>query len=383
MFVKLRKKIAGSLLFAFTACGISLCAAEAERMLSNVNDPDDAVSRLFDRETRCVFQMVGRGSSAKWCIRGAANFDYMVIVQAQSRIEKKTRLSRGRYEVVEKHTFEIMSDKLSVSKADISIQLDNFDSKKFDKFYGTLRSLILLLDGPGSIVGLDIAKSEAEKALKKVDGISITRLLEEMGLPGDAFAQGIVSDVFQQAFNARIRPLTGKTYKVIYTLGKNKLPISMSYTYEDGMPVTSEEERMVLDRLNAFIDTHTVPDRKCRVGDEWPVHAGDIEQVMDPYVDGHYIGDITVKRAENDPDGSWNLAMDPTVLSIVDDKGNITGSIRLEKGSGKVDPQNCTIEDIRIEGAARMNRVSSHHWLFQSRIAGWCQFVGKLKSIRR
>ena len=381
MFAKWKKNVVGCAFFALIACGLSLSAAEG-RKLSGVDDPDDALNRLFDRETHMIFRMVGRGSSSKWTIKGVANFQYNVLVEARSHILKKERLPRGRYRVVELHKFVKMSDMLGVSKADITIDTSDFNKQKFEELYKNLRALITVLSGPVPILAMDKAKSVAEAALNEVDGVSLKKVLDAIGLPGDAIIEDFVKGIFRQGFNAKIRPLEGKTYRVTYILGKNKLPISMSYTYEDGTSVTNDEEKAVLKRLNAFIDTHTVPNRKCRVGDEWPVHSGDIEQIMDPYVDSSFKGDITVKRVENDSDGTWNLIMKPADLAIVDDAGIATGSIKLKKGDGHVDPKNCTIEDIHVEGLAKMNRVSRNHWLFRSRISGWSAFVGKLTSIR-
>lgn len=381
MFAKSKKKAVECVFFALITCGMSLCAAEG-RKLSGVDDPNDALNRLFNRETHMVFQMVGRGSSSKWTIKGTANFQYNVLIEARSRILKKARLPRGRFEVVELHKFEKMSDMLGVSKADITINMRDFDKQKFDEFYRHLRILVTVLNGPVPGLAMDEAKSVADAVLKKVDGVSIKKVLDAIGLPGDALIEEFVKEIFRQGFNAKIRPLEGKTYKVTYILSKNKLPISMRYTYEDGTSVTNDEEKAVLDRLNLFIDTHTVPNRKCRVGDEWPVHSEDIEQVMDPYVDGHFKGDITVARTENDPDGTWNLIMKPADLSIINDEGIATGNVKLKKGDAHVDPKNCTIEDIRVEGMAKLNSVSRHHWLFRSRVSGWCAFVGKLTSIR-
>ena len=381
MFANWKKNAVGSAVLALIICGLSLSAAEG-RKLSGIADPNDALERLFDRETRMIFRMVGRGSSSKWAITGTANFQYNILIEARSHILKKERLPRGRYQVVELHKFEKMSDMLGVSKADITLNASDFNKQKFDELYKNLRALVTVLGGPVPSLALDRAKNVAEATLNRVDGVSLKKVLDVIGLPGDTMVNQFVKGIFQQGFNAKIRPLEGKTYRVTYILGKNKLPISMKYRYEDGTPVTSDEEKAVLNRLNVFIDTHTIPNRKCRVGDEWPVHSEDIEQVMDPYVDGRFKGDITVVRTENDPDGTWNLVMKPANLSIVDDEGVATGDIRLKKGDGHVDPKNCTIEDIRVEGLAKLNSVSRHHWLFRSRVSGWCAFVGKLTSIR-
>lgn len=381
MFANWKKKAVECAFFALITCGLSLSAA-AERNLSGVADPNDALDRLFDRETHMVFEMVGRGSSSKWTIKGTASFKYTVLVEARSRILKKERLPRGRFEVVELHKFEKMSDMLSVSKADISIDASDFEKQKFDEFYKNLRTLVTVLGGQLPGIVLDEAKDVADATLKQLDGVSIKKALDAMGFPGDAIIDEFVREIFQQGFNAKIRPLQGKTYKVTYILGKNKLPISLNYTYEDGTSVTNDEERAVLDRLNVFIDTHTVPNRKCRVGDEWAVDSRDLEQVMDPYVDGHFKGDITVVRSENAPDGTWNLVMKPANLSIVDEEGLATGNVKLEKGHSHVDPNKCTIEDIQVGGKAKLKSVSRNHWLFRSRVSGECDFMGKLTSIR-
>ena len=375
------KKLVGCVL-AFAACGTSLFAAE-ERNLSGVGDPEDAVDRLHDRETHMLFKMVGHGSSSRWLVKGAADFEYTVLLKAQSRILKKEQLPRGRYKVVELHKFQKATDMLSVSKTDITLDLSTFDVNKFEKCF---KVLCLLTTPFGRSPVLEFFKDDnmkvALKTLKAADGVSVQKLLSEMGLPGDQYAKSLVTNIFHDAFNGKIRPIEGKSFKFTYILDRNKMPISVTYTNEDGSDVTDDEVKQVLDRLNIFIDTHTVPSRKYRVGDVWPVCSKDIEMVFDPYIDGHLSGDITVVRSKNDPDGTWNLTMTPTGLRIVGDSGSTIGNIRLEKGNGKVDHRNCTIEEIYIEGLAKMNRVSSHHWLFQSRISGWSKFAGKLQSIR-
>lgn len=365
------------LVSALTLGGTSLFA------ISPIKDNRDAISRLHDRETHMMFEMVGRGSSSKWCLKGVANFNYTVVVDAESRIVEKTKLPGGEYQIVELHKIRLAADKLGVSEEDLIINLKDFDSENFDKFFNTACAIFAGLGAPEVSLELLALKKISDETLKKFDGVSVGKTLEQLGIPAkDLIRSGVIS-ILQQAFSAKIRSATGKSYKVVYTLNKNRQPIAMRYTYADDKPVTDDEERKILDRLNVFIDTHTVPDRKCRVGDTWTIQAEDIQQVMDPYVDGNYVGDISVVRLKDDADKTWNLAMKEAKISILNkEEGNVTGNIALKKGTGKVDPKNCTVETVYVEGTAKLNRVSRHHWLFYSRIDGWCKFSGKLHSIR-
>lgn len=360
--------------------GASLFAKDG-RILSPVKDQDDALSRLHDRTTKVVYEMKGRGSSSRWCLKGSVHFNYTIVMEAESKILEKTPLPGGGHKVVERHMIKLVSDKLGVSKEDLTIHLDDFDKKKFDQYFYTACGLIAIKKPEIAAIMIG-SKKATEAILVQFDGMSVKKALEDWGIPSEALVRDPITDQLQQAFRAKIRPNTGKTYRTEYTLNRNNIPITMEYTYADGTPVTDEEEKQILDRLNLFIDTQVVPDRKCRVGDIWTIHAEDIEQMMDPYVDGHYKGNITVKRSEDNKDGTWNIAMMPASLVICDENGKTTGNIRLDKGSGIVDQKNGTIEEIHVEGFAKLNRVSRHHWFFQAQVSGRSKFVGHLESIR-
>ena len=158
-----------------TAGSLALSAAETQT-LSPVKDPQAALARLHDRTTKMTFEMVGHGSCARWLLDGEANFKYTVLIQADSKILEKKKLPRGRYQVVEQHTIVMATDKLSVSDTDLSLRLDTFDSKRFDRYFNASCAIIATLSGPGASLGMVTTKNVAESYLKKFDGVSIKKV---------------------------------------------------------------------------------------------------------------------------------------------------------------------------------------------------------------
>ena len=152
----------------------------------------------------------------------------------------------------------------------------------------------------------------------------------------------------------------------------------VKFTYKDGREVTDKEEQMVLKRVNAFIDYNMVPNTDCMPGDNWVIQARDMQEVFDPYVEGTYSGSVRALRKANTQNGDWMIELSPSVIDVVNDNGNTTGHMNLERGYAAINPKLVSINDLFVEGKAKLEKLSKHHWLFQSRISGECSFQGKV-----
>ena len=52
--------------------------------------------------------------------------------------------------------------------------------------------------------------------------------------------------------------------------------------------------------------------------------------------------------------------------------------MNLERGYAAINPKLVSINDLFVEGKAKLEKLSKHHWLFTSRISGECNFQGKV-----
>ena len=151
-------------------------------------------------------------------------------------------------------------------------------------------------------------------------------------------------------------------------------------TYSNGEEVYDEEEQMVLNRVNAFIDYDLVPNNDCEPGDTWTVEANSIQELFDPYAEGRYSGTIAAERKANTPDGDWNVQLKPSVINVINTNNSTTGYYNLQRGYALVNPELISINELFAEGTAKIQKVSRHHWLFTARLSGECDFQGKLVS---
>jgi len=228
-------------------------------------------------------------------------------------------------------------------------------------------------------------KDQLAKLVKKIDGVSIKDTLNSIGLwkpDFDEIACQLCGEGPLKGFiKGKFKQIEGKSYKIIYLQDADNMPLIFHYTYEDGTPVTNDEENLILDRVNALIDHHSVPNINCKVGDTWRISAENIQECFDPFVDGTYTGEISVNRMSNDDHKNWVLKLDPAQINVIGKHGSVTGSLRLKDGKAIVNPNAYSVTDVSVEGEATLRKLSRHHILFTTHLAGACQFEGRLISV--
>lgn len=344
--------------------------------------PVSAVDRVVSRTMRGEFGLVGRGEDAKWGIARTANFKYTVIVVADSEILSKEVLPGGEIKVTEIRTFNKVQDSMVVSDVDMKLALDTLPIKIFSQAIDAAVTLWTSMTGDAaSGAAVLTGKNYVMEKLKDIDGTGVRALLGASGVqpaPEMEAAINQIANAHVLKALGGVRAISGKSYKIVYYQKASGQPLYVKFTYSDGTEVTDEEEQMVLKRVNAFIDYNMVPNKECVPGDNWNIQARDMQEVFDSYVEGTYSGIIRATRKSNTPNGDWMIYMSPSNIDVVNDNGNTTGHLNLEKGYALVNPKLVSINEMFVEGTANLQKLSKHHWLFTSRISGECAFQGKV-----
>ncbi|MDO4568910.1 MAG: hypothetical protein Q4D38_00835 [Planctomycetia bacterium] len=339
---------------------------------------------MRSRTLRGEFCATGRGEDAKWGVARTLNFQYSVYLIAESKILSKKTLPSGYIKIEEKRTFKNVSDSLCVSDVDFQLNLETLPVDKFSCAIDILATAYAGISGDLVTAGTIVAeKNYWTRSLKAVDGISLRALL---GLGGIEVPQSVEeylnkfgeSDV-ERALGG-VRSISGKSYIITWYQKEAGLPMGVTFTNEDGSAVVEEEELLVLRRVNTFIDSHIVPNMDCESGDSWKVSVGNIQEVLDPYVEGIYTGELEFKRTSDDQNGAWNIELQPGRLQVQNDENAVTGRLTMKKGYAKVSPKNLALEELFVEGTAKLEKLTPHHWLFTARILGDCAFQGRILS---
>ncbi len=344
--------------------------------------PVSAVDRVVPRSMKGEFGLVGCGEDAKWGVARIANFKYTVIVVADSKILKKEVLPGGEIKVTEIRTFNKVQDGIVVSDVDMKLALDTLPIKVFSQAIDAAVTLWTSMTGDAAGGATVLAsKNFVMEKLRNIDGIGVRALLGAAGLkpaPEMEAAINQIANAHVLKALGGVRAISGKSYKITYYQKATGQPLYVKFTYKDGTEVTNKEEQMVLKRVNAFIDYNMVPNTDCMPGDNWTIQARDMQEVFDPYVEGAYSGSVRAMRKANSQNGDWVIELSPSVIDVVNDNGNTTGHMNLERGYAAIDPKLVSINDLFVEGKAKLEKLSKHHWLFQSRISGECNFQGKV-----
>lgn len=348
--------------------------------------PQEALERLPEtqstRTNKGRFIISGQGEDSDWGFSKQANFLYTADVVADSKILEKKSLPRGGIKVVELRTFRDVRDSMIVSEADVKLSLKTVNiklvSKAIDLACAAWSAFTSDVSVPG---GVKVTKDLAERKLKEVDGKGIRHLLGVAGLDiGDKWEKKINELASRYATKAlgNIRRISGKSYLVTYYQSKDAEPMYATFKNEDGSEITDEEEQLILRRVNAFMDYCLVPDKKCRPGDTWKVHSEDLQEVFDPFVEGDYIGMLTLMREENNDEGNWVISVGEAEVKIISSNGKTTGTLQVKSGCAEVNPKTIMLESMSVNGDANIMKKSKHHWLFTAHLGGTCEFEGQL-----
>ena len=341
-----------------------------------------ALDRVFPKIMKGNFAMTGHGEDAKWGIGRAANFQHTLFVLAESEILSKKTLSGGTIKVEEIRTFHKVQDSLVVSDVDFKLALNTLPIETFSKMidYAVDAWEVTTGDVPTGVM-VKGAKNYFEKQLRAVDGISVRKLLGMGGLQPTPEVEATLNQIAASRLTRALggtRRISGKSYRVTYFQEKSGQPLMITFKNRDGSDVTDDEEKMILRRVNAFIDYNVVPNTECRPGDSWTVAAEDMQEVFDPFVEGRYSGDIKATRKSNAGNGDWRIELAPSTIRVIADNGTTTGTLQLKQGRAAVNPGKVTINEMFVDGNANLSKLSRHHWLFTARIDGLCDFQGRV-----
>lgn len=346
--------------------------------------PVSAVERVVSRKIKGEFGAIGRGEDSNWGVSKSANFKYTVIVSANSKIVSKEVLDSGAIKVIEIRKFDAVQDSLIVSDVDIKFSLETLPVKEFSNIIDTLCGGLGWFGFPGSAICISGIKEWAIRALKSVDGTSMRQLFGSCGVnPPKEFEDSINKLANANILNAlgEIRSVSGKSYKIVYYQKKNGEPMLVNFLYENGEPIVNGDEKLVLQRVNAFIDENLVRDKECVPGDSWNIKAEGVQELFDPYVDGKYIGNIKATRKENTDNGDWRIDFSPSSINIVSNSGNTTGHLHIARGYAHVNPESMSTNEVFAEGEVEALKLTTHHLLFTAKIHGVCSFQGRVVTV--
>lgn len=356
-----------------------------ERKITRRRLEPEATRRLSEtpQTIKTTITTTGRGSNAKWGFEFICSFvlNYAVICKAQ--IVEKCETAAGEVKVVEERHYLQAGQNLQLSKTDIKIAIAK--TIDIEKVSGIASAVCGVVDWVGGCLGIESAGNFVRRGLQQVvgvfdgtDGRGLYRFASKLGLAPDtadaemmakSFLDNLAKDIFKSS------ELQGKSYRITYYQDKESgEPLRVDLTYSDGTKIKTADEWMVLRRANAFIDAQVIPNRSCSPGDSWTVNAADFDCLLDPYVDGKYEGQVTVKRMDNDNAGNWILHLSPSDVSLVSDQGRAFGNVHLAEGKAQVDGENHYIKSMVIVGNASMKNLNEHHLLFKSQMEGQCDF---------
>ncbi len=338
--------------------------------------------------TKAFLTTSGRASNAKWGLQGLCSFVLSYDITCDSEIMSEPEITPGgEIKIQEKRTFQVFSAMVEVSKTDL--RLDLFKTMPLDDIFNTItlsgRILSMIKNNPYTpLIGevMSITSQMTAEVLRGVDGMGVRWLLGKIGIKSlPPSVEDVLNDFVAKKVKTIVKPsnLQGKTYLLTYYQPKNG-PMRVDFKREDGTAMT-ESEMLVLRRANAFMHAKIIPDKNSREwkeDKEWRFDASEMESVFDPYVDGSYRGEVTVKRLNNDAKGNWVLAVQPCRVAIKSDEGRTTGELRIRNGKATADADNVIVKNLVIEGTGTMKRLTKHHLLFKARFEGGCDYNGIL-----
>lgn len=344
--------------------------------------PESAVNRIVPRVIKAQFDLTGCGESGNWGVSGIANFKYTIIVVAESQIDSKEVLPGGEIKVTEIRTFKTVQDSLVISDVDMKLDVSLLPVDEFS------RAIDWAVRGWEAFTGdvvtgetVTLGKKYLKKVLQKIDGMSVRSLVGACGLSPSQDVERQINQMVQSAvlkMYGGVRSISNKSYKIIYYQKSSGEPLYVKFTYSDGKPVTENDEKRVLRRVNAFIDYNLVPNKDCVPGQSWNINAADMQEAFDPYADGSYVGTVKATRKANNEKGEWVVALSPSTIDIINDSNNTTGHMNLVHGVAIVNPELVSLYELSVGGTAQGQQVNRHHLLFKAKLAGECDFSGKM-----
>ena len=334
-----------------------------------------ATKNLVERQPRIITTVItttGKGENAKWGLKSSGSFVLTYNLVCRAEIVEKNETPLGDIKVVEKRTYETAEQILQVSDVDVGFAISEcFPAELIGFVCGSVEAVC-----PGG--GATVATG-----LNLVDGKTARGLLGAFGLNVDQTLEKKINDFVSHKVNdiIKVSDLQGKTYVVTYIQDHTDgTPSMVDFAHEDGDKNLTEEEQLVLRRVNAFMDSQFMPDRSKNPGDQWKIDSGDFSCLLDPYVDGSYDGEVVVTRKDDAANGDWNLKLSPSTIAIRTDKGRTAGSVELKDGVALLDEKDLSVKALQIVGKGAMRNLTKHHLLFSARLEGSCKFVAQMKT---
>ena len=348
----------------------------------------EATKRLHDGPVivSSIFEASGRGEHASYGKTVQGGYLYTTTVRARSQaVEKDEDSVTGKVRVVEKRTFLQARDHLELSDLDAKVALDTLPVAQARSWANGIVNVvggIVILCDPASAPVVATVKASVEGsflALGQIDGASARGMLGlfDVKVPENLEAY-IRARVAQYAgkqlrdVHVALQSIEGKTYLITYTQTAAGMPLNVDFAREGGGPIT-EAEWEILRSANIFLDSNVVRDTRCRVGDRWTVWADEVQELFGVAGDGRADGKIRVVRAEDRPNGTWTLKVEPSEISFLSNDGTVSGSMQVKDGNGLVDAENGSVESLHATATGSLAGLS------RTRHATFFDFVKRLK----
>lgn len=384
-------------------------SGDAERGLSSVTNfigivrpakSPEALRRLSvePQVITSVLSAEGLCSARKWGASVSARFHYSAVVKAESVIDidtVKVETGSGRFHVTEKRKFTQVFDSVSVEKTDVGLAVR--ETLPVESLFSVVETACALAEPflPGSLAAAGSAALVVGEGLDAVDGKTLRDALSILGVEVPAGVEEAVKEYSGkyvngqlENFKSRVRAINGKTFRIDYLQAPDGLPLRVEFANEDGSPII-EEELEILKLANIFLDFQLIPDTRVKRGDTWKVEAEALSGMIDTFVNGACVGDISVTRRDDLPGGNWNLKINPARVKTVSDDGSVTGDFQIDGGCAECDasdPAGVYIKAMQFTGRGRLGKVESERALIFDLVEksdGECTFNALLTSERK
>ena len=101
--------------------------------------------------------------------------------------------------------------------------------------------------------------------------------------------------------------------------------------------------------------------------------------------DGTCVGDVTVTRGNDMPDGNWSLSIAPATISLYSEDKRPIGHVNLGGGKAVGDARRAVLREFQMDGTGKLRRRDSESfWIYEFgiNIDGDCQFRSTLSPRR-
>ena len=344
---------------------------------------DKLAREMRPRIWKAQFVLIGKQSSAQLGMRLAMDFRYAVVVEAKSELLSKEIMPTGEIELKKKRTFLNVIDSIVPSDADIVLDLESLPTKEFSKLVDATGVLLASLGANEEGTALIDAKNEMkQKAKDDTNGMGVRAWIEATGQKLQDELKNKLNEIGMDEMKKGLgdmESISGKSYLINYLLEENGQLSQIDYKNADGSDITEKEELMVLKRVNALMDYQLAHDKKSKPGVKWGLYADEMQELLAPFLEGKYSGEIAVERQHNAKNGDWVIDMHPSTITIISEGGSTTGKLEIEKGQIIMNPSNVNIciDEMFVNGRVNLEKLTRQYYFLSSKVDGWCRFKGR------